>query len=212
VGLRRRFRHELDAGTQRLAVARIRVAAWRADVDLDLQVAPTARLGRIDVRFVQGRAARLHIGEHSVIDDGVELRFRGGGLQIGDWCELRRGSCAMVGGRLTLEGQNLLSWGVVIHCDEAVTIGRRSSLSEHATVTDSIHDHAEGEWHLDRVRTDPVVVGTDTWVGAKATITQGVTVGDHCVVAAGAVVTHDVPDRHAALGVPASARPLGAAD
>ena len=46
-------------------------------------------------------------------------------------------------------------------------------------------------------------IGHDVWIGARAYISQGVTLGDGCVVAAGAVVTHDVPPYAIVGGVPA---------
>ncbi|HEX5742168.1 MAG TPA: acyltransferase [Pilimelia sp.] len=49
----------------------------------------------------------------------------------------------------------------------------------------------------------PVRVGDCTFVGAGAKIFMGVTIGDHCIVNANAVVTRDVPDRGVVAGVPA---------
>jgi acetyltransferase-like isoleucine patch superfamily enzyme len=189
------------------ALARIRLAARLAGVDLDLDVAPTASLGRMDVRFRSARPVTLHVGPRTTIDDDVEVRFDGGALRIGDWCEIRRGVRMMVAGELDLEGQNLVSWGTTLHCDDGVVVGRAATLSEHVTISDSVHPHVPGGRHLDQLRTAPVAVGADTWVAAKATITHGVRVGDRCVVAAGAVVTRDVPDDHVAAGVPARSRP-----
>lgn len=51
----------------------------------------------------------------------------------------------------------------------------------------------------------PIRIGNDVWMGANATITKGVTVGDGAVIAAGAVVTRDVPPRTVVGGVPAKA-------
>ena len=49
----------------------------------------------------------------------------------------------------------------------------------------------------------PIVIGRDVWIGANATVCQGVTIGDGAIVAAGAVVTKDVPPRMVVGGVPA---------
>ena len=49
----------------------------------------------------------------------------------------------------------------------------------------------------------PIVIGEGVWIGANATVLPGVTIGDHAVVAAGAVVTKDVPADMVVGGVPA---------
>ena len=49
----------------------------------------------------------------------------------------------------------------------------------------------------------PIVLGNNVWVGANATILQGVTIGDNAIVAAGAVVTKDVASNTVVAGVPA---------
>ena len=49
----------------------------------------------------------------------------------------------------------------------------------------------------------PVRIGDDVWIGGHATILPGVTIGDGAVVAAGAVVTKDVPPYTVVAGVPA---------
>jgi acetyltransferase-like isoleucine patch superfamily enzyme len=58
------------------------------------------------------------------------------------------------------------------------------------------------------IRSQPVtsrgiVIGADVWIGANAGITDGLRIGDHAVVAMGAVVTRDVPDWAIVAGVPA---------
>ena len=49
----------------------------------------------------------------------------------------------------------------------------------------------------------PIKIGAHVWIGSNATILPGVTIGDHAVVAAGAVVTQDVPAMTVVGGVPA---------
>ena len=49
----------------------------------------------------------------------------------------------------------------------------------------------------------PIHIKIGAWIGAGSTILPGVTVGEHAIVAAGAVVSKDVPDRTVVVGVPA---------
>ena len=49
----------------------------------------------------------------------------------------------------------------------------------------------------------PIVIGEKVWIGANATIVPGVTVGNGAIIAAGAVVTKDVPENVIVGGVPA---------
>lgn len=49
----------------------------------------------------------------------------------------------------------------------------------------------------------PVVIGNDVWIGDRVIILPGVTIGEGSILAAGAVVTHDVPAYAVVAGVPA---------
>lgn len=49
----------------------------------------------------------------------------------------------------------------------------------------------------------PIVIKRNAWIGAGATILPGVTIGENAVVAAGAVVSKDVPDNSIVAGIPA---------
>ncbi|MBX5156983.1 sugar O-acetyltransferase [Rhizobium sp. NZLR8] len=49
----------------------------------------------------------------------------------------------------------------------------------------------------------PVIIGKNVWIGAAATILQGVTIGENAVIAAGAVVSRSVPANSMVAGVPA---------
>jgi acetyltransferase-like isoleucine patch superfamily enzyme len=59
------------------------------------------------------------------------------------------------------------------------------------------------ELRRSQITTAPIRIGRGVWIAAGATVLQGVTVGDDAVVAAGAVVTRDVPPRTLVAGVPA---------
>lgn len=63
----------------------------------------------------------------------------------------------------------------------------------------------DADWvghHPDRL-SRPVQVGSDAWIGYGAIILSGVTIGDSSIIAAGAVVTSDVPPNSIAVGCPA---------
>lgn len=52
-------------------------------------------------------------------------------------------------------------------------------------------------------KSKPIIIGNHVWIGMRATILKGVTIGDGAIIAAGAVVTKDVPARCLVAGVPA---------
>ena len=86
-----------------------------------------------------------------------------------------------------------------------VTIGSHVNLAQGITVTALNHNFSETGKRIDEqgVSTAPIIIGDDVWIGTNAVILPGVTIGSHCVVAAGAVVTKDVPDGCVVAGVPA---------
>ena len=49
----------------------------------------------------------------------------------------------------------------------------------------------------------PIIIGNDVWIGARVIILPGIHVGNGCVIGAGSVVTHDIPDYEIWAGNPA---------
>lgn len=87
-----------------------------------------------------------------------------------------------------------------------VTIGSHVNLAQGITVTALNHNFEDITKRIDEqgIATKPVTISDDVWIGANAVILPGVTIGHHAVVAAGAVVTKDVPDNCVVGGVPAT--------
>ena len=94
-----------------------------------------------------------------------------------------------------------------IHCTVIgpVCIGNNVNLAQGITVSALNHNFEDTTRRIDEqgISTKPVMIGDDVWIGANAVILPGVTIGQHVVVAAGAVVTKDVPDYSLVAGVPA---------
>ena len=86
-----------------------------------------------------------------------------------------------------------------------VAIGSHVNLAQGITVTALNHNFSTPGLRIDQqgVNTQPIVIADDVWIGAGAIVLPGVTIGRHSVVAAGAVVTRDVPPGTVVAGVPA---------
>jgi acetyltransferase-like isoleucine patch superfamily enzyme len=117
--------------------------------------------------------------------------------------------CAYRGATLELGDDVRLNGGVMLDAHTRITIGDGCRLAELVTLMDS-QQHPSSEH--DQVRVAPIALGENVWLGRLVTVLPGVTIGPHTVVAAGSVVTHDLPDRTIARGNPAEVvRPLEAA-
>lgn len=82
-----------------------------------------------------------------------------------------------------------------------VTLGDGCQIGHNVVFATLNHEQNPSERGI--TRPAPIVLGKNVWVGSNATILQGVTIGDNAIVAAGAVVTRDVPPDTIVGGVPA---------
>lgn len=96
--------------------------------------------------------------------------------------------------------------GVIVQSDADVSIGDHTFLAHEVVI-------ADGAWAMPPFEDDdgqrtggpaaPIAIGPDVWIGAKATILGGVSIGPGAIVGAGAVVTRDVPAGSTVAGNPA---------
>lgn len=126
---------------------------------------------------------RFWLGRRSVVESYCCINNAVGDVTIGDYTRIGI-HCTLIG---------------------PVCIGNHVNLAQGITVTALNHNFEDSSKRIDEqgVSTKPVVIGDDVWIGANAVILPGVTIGSHCVVAAGAVVTKDIPDHTLVGGVPA---------
>ena len=98
--------------------------------------------------------------------------------------------------------------GVGINCEVygPVTIGKNVMMGPEVIVYTQGHRHDNAEIPMREQGNDdikPVSIGDDVWIGRRAMIMPGVSIGHGCIIGAGAIVTKDVPDFCVVGGVPA---------
>jgi maltose O-acetyltransferase len=132
-----------------------------------------------------GRHAGIHLGCHVWFYGPGQIRR--GGFRLGAHTRINRDCCLDVRGPLD--------------------VGSNVSVSPEVAILTASHqvDHPQFGVEVRRV-----VIEDHVWIGTRATILPGVTLGRGCVVAAGAVVTRDAPPLTIVAGVPA--RPVGVRD
>ena len=86
--------------------------------------------------------------------------------------------------------------------DGGLEVGRDAMMGPDVTIITQDHRPSEDGRFAGYERAK-VVIGDDSWIGARAVILKGVTIGKSAIVAAGAVVAKDVPDFAIVGGVPA---------
>jgi acetyltransferase-like isoleucine patch superfamily enzyme len=127
-------------------------------------------------------------------------------IQVGPECQLGVGvELNPWGGRISIGRDVFVGPYVVIYGHGGVTIGDHSLISMHCCIVSSNHTISE-RGSIIRHEPDillPTRIGSDAWLGAGVKVLGGVTIGDGCVVGAGAVVTKDLPPYSIAVGIPA---------
>ncbi|WP_435074619.1 sugar O-acetyltransferase [Halorubrum sp. HHNYT27] len=95
------------------------------------------------------------------------------------------------------------NYGCVFLDTNRIAFGDRCLLGPGVHVYAATHPIDPAERAAGRERGRPVTVGDDVWIGGRAVLNPGVSVGDGAVIASGAVVTEDVPARTVVGGNPA---------
>lgn len=133
---------------------------------------------------------------------GYGARVDATDLEIGDhfkiWCAHRQ-TLITGWGRMRIGDRVFINSGVIVVSVLEVTIGNDVAIANEAYIMDTDSHGVEGR----PVKNAPVRIGDGSWIGARAIILPGVTIGRRCLVAAGAVVSRDVPDDTLVAGNPA---------
>lgn len=102
------------------------------------------------------------------------------------------------GAKLTI-GSGYANTNTKIDCYEEINIGNDVAISHNVIIRDSDNHSITGQSAFSA----PIIIGNHVWIGMNAIILKGVTIGDGAVIAAGSIVTHDIPPNSLAAGIPA---------
>lgn len=152
-------------------------------------------------------ASGVEIKSGCIIDCLSEVGLTlGSGVSIGHYCIIKcSGSLHDLGYGITI-GENV-GIGDFSHIGGAggVDIGADTITGAYLSIHPENHifDDCSRPVRLQGVRRKGIKIGSGCWIGAKVTFLDGSSVGDGCVIAAGAVVTKSFPNRVVLAGVPA---------
>jgi acetyltransferase-like isoleucine patch superfamily enzyme len=145
-------------------------------------------MGSLEIIFADDSSREaLKIGENFCSENDVTLAPRGGSIQIGHNCFVGKGSLIQA-----TSGSSVLIGDDVMVANMVTIVASNHSISDRTTPMRRQPESGVG-----------IRIGSDVWIGAHAVLIDGINVGDGAVVAAGAVVTRDVPAYAIVAGVPA---------
>jgi acetyltransferase-like isoleucine patch superfamily enzyme len=165
-----------------LMLSTLRVLKWRL---LGMRIGSRVRLYDLRVTWPH----RVALGNDCSLEHGIYLNCAGGyqaslGVILGDGC--------------------FVGSGCEFNITSSVTIGKLCLIASGTRFID--HNHgtsSDRPMKLQIEVEEPIVVGSNVWIGVNSVILKGVTIGDGAIVAAGSVVTRSVPPDSIYGGVPA---------
>lgn len=133
-----------------------------------------------------GKGGSVIIGDHCVIEEHV--LFRTGG-----------------GGRITLGDHVSINPFTILHGQGTLAIGNHVRIASHCAIVsfDHVFKDRDAPIHTQGLSRKGVVIEDDVWIGAHATVLDGVRIAKGCIIAAGAVVTRSTEPFGVYAGVPA---------
>lgn len=140
----------------------------------------------------------IKIGDNTSIAGELKIFKSGGEISIGENCYLGDRSRIWSQNRIVIGNNVLISHSVNIHDTNAHETDYK--MREISFIDALIN--GESEKNTD-VRTDPIIIEDNVWIGFNSIVLKGVRIGARSIVAAGSVVTNDVPSDVIVAGNPA---------
>jgi len=111
-------------------------------------------------------------------------------------------------GKISIGEETWISTGVLFysHCNAYVKIGSQCDIGPGVEFVIGSHIIGRSTRRAGKGTANSITIGNGTWIGAKAIILDGVTIGSGCVIAAGSIVCHNIDNNCLAAGVPATVK------
>ena len=153
-------------------------------------------------RFVRNKKPdAVELGDHVSCYAGCSFSIgTNGHCKVGDFT-LLNGALIMAEDRIEIGSHCLISWNVGIADSDFHPLEPAQRLID----AKALAPFFENRPPRPKLRTAPVIISDNVWIGMNATILKGVTIGENSVVAAGSVVTKSVPPNTVVAGNPAVA-------
>lgn len=164
----------------KIKYAKTLLKGWKVARKSDASCRRLSAFGKTKIIKTNGR---LYFGEYVKLYPNVKLSVCGkennsAVLRIGDNVAIGDRTEIHVGSQCIIGKDTLISWDCCIIDRDYHKLGNQENIK-------------------------PITIGENVWIGCRALILKGVTIGDGAVIAAGAVVTKDVPSRAMVAGNPA---------
>lgn len=143
--------------------------------------------------------AELNTGCHSE-DEVREFLHQITGSEVPDTVRIFPPFHINYGGSTTFGADCFVNFGCTFLALGGITIEDGVFIGPHCVLATEYHP--ENPAHRHQLLTKPITVRRNAWLGADVKVLAGVTIGENAIVAAGSVVTKDVPDNTVVAGVP----------
>ena len=160
-------------------------------------------------------------GQRYNIFPGASVKFADGScredIELGEYVTLCGTLFSQSHGKIVMGDNTRLGRDSIIRSVEKVVIGSFTAVADNVVISDNGNHPIDPEFRrrmkLDTLGGDmrlwkhsehaPVIIGENVWVGEHSRIQRGVKIGDNAIIAAGAIVTKDVPANSIVAGIPA---------
>lgn len=164
--------------------------------------------------MIIGKDSMLHQANNAMIP---KIEISKGSLIIGDHNVIRADISIRYGGICKIGQYNCLNERTEVRCDDKIEIGDFNMISYECMIYDTnTHvmypaeerrkltkkDFPDIGCEYEKPVTKPISIGNDSWLGKRATVLKGCSIGNNAIVSTCCVVTKDVPDNHIAYGNP----------